>query len=197
MSNAVISWAKENPLPAGAAALGVVVVALMLFGGDSQAADTTSAPEGQGLSAYYLAVSNQAAAGAAVQIEQIKANAGTNQALIAASYGIEKATIEQPATLASIEATRATTIDTNQKAFDLGWHTVDQNIALGNATLAANTALENARLTQQQNIAFKQINGKKASFLDSISQVVGIGSKVAGLFATGGASAALPAGTWV
>lgn len=208
MSNPVIAWAKENPLPAGAAALGVVVVAMMLFGGESQAADTTSAPEGQGLSSYYLAVSNQAAAGAAVQIEQIKANAGTNQALIAASYGIEKATIEQPAVLASIGATRDATMA--QLASTERMHANEVNLA--NSTLAANTALGNAQLAVQQNIAFKQANvqnaANKRGFIGGLfSTIVGGATSIlsggtstlASRLLTGG-KAAVPAptgGTWV
>lgn len=208
MSNPVIAWAKENPLPAGAAALGVVIVAMLLFGGDSQAADTTSAPEGQGLSSYYMAVSNQAAAGAAVQIEQIKANAGTNQALIAASYGIEKATIEQPATLASIEATRATTLDANQRGYDLGVQTLQHQHAMYDNYIN----LENSRLAQQQNIAFKQANvqnaANKRGFIGGLFSTVVSGatavltggtSTLAGsLFSSGKPAVANPnSGTWV
>lgn len=212
MSNPVISWAKENPLPAGAAALGVIVITMMLFGGGGDdESGGGNATAGAPLEAYYMAVSNQAAAGAQVQIEQIKANAGTNQALIASTYGIEKAKIEQPAVLASIEATRSTTIDSNQKQYDLGVQTLQHQHAMYDNYIN----LENSRLAQEQNIAFKQANvankANKRGFIGGLfstivggatSVLTGGTSTLAGsLFkvAGGGSKTALPnaGGTWV
>lgn len=90
MANPVIEWAKDNPLLAGGAALAVVVVVMLVAGGGGGEEDGGSGGMGAaGVQAYYAAVANQAQAGAVIQTTQIKANAETNRALIAATYGIE------------------------------------------------------------------------------------------------------------
>lgn len=191
MANPVVSWAKENPLLAGGAAFAVVIVVMLATGG-------SSAPEGEasggmggaGVAAYYAAMSQQNQAGAAVQIAQIQANASTNKALIASSYGIEreKATLGIRNRQLDIQAMQIDqTTELQSKALDY-WQAQANN----------NVNLENAKLTQQQNVAFKKINIMRPS---PFSQILGAATQVGAAFATGGASVALPAmgsaGQWL
>lgn len=89
MANPVVEWAKDNPLLAGGAALAVVVVVMLVAGGGEEPPGDSGGMGAAGVQAYYAAVSNQAQAGAAIQIAQVQANAQTNRALIAATYGLE------------------------------------------------------------------------------------------------------------
>lgn len=89
MANPVVEWAKDNPLLAGGAALAVVVVIMLVAGGGEEPQGDSGGMGAAGVQAYYAAVSNQAQAGAAIQIAQVQANAQTNRALIAATYGLE------------------------------------------------------------------------------------------------------------
>lgn len=183
MSNVVIEWAKANPLAAGAAAVGVLVVVMMVTGG-SETADTDTAG-GAGIGAYYAAVQSQNQAGAAIQMTQIKEQAASNRALIAAEYAIEKDKIWAPV---STEAQRLNNQEANAR---LGaerevalarnaneWHMYDQYVNL-----------ENARIASNQNIAFKQANvQRQANKRGFISGLVGAVANVGLAVATGGTS---------
>ena len=85
MSNPVVSWVGDHPVQAGAAAIGVVLLVMLMSnsGGSGQGENTGA------VSAYYGAVAAQSQSGNAVQMTQIMANAETNKALIAATYGLE------------------------------------------------------------------------------------------------------------
>lgn len=87
MSNPVIGWAKENPVAAGAAALGVIVVVMLVAGGGDEESQTQGSA---GLGAYYSAVAMQNQAGAAIRMKEIEANATTNQTLLASTYALER-----------------------------------------------------------------------------------------------------------
>lgn len=105
MANPAIEWAKDNPLLAGGAALAIVVVVMLATGGGGEEGDPGAGGMGAaGVQAYYAAVANQAQAGAAIQTTQIKANAETNRALIAASYGLEAVKVQSGVQLAAIGA---------------------------------------------------------------------------------------------
>lgn len=105
MANPAIEWAKDNPLLAGGAALAIVVVVMLATGGGGDEGDPGAGGMGAaGVQAYYAAVANQAQAGAAIQTTQIKANAETNRALIAASYGLEAVKVQSGVQLAAIGA---------------------------------------------------------------------------------------------
>lgn len=183
MANPVVSWAKDNPLLAGAAALAVVVVVMMATGGGgSEETDGASGGMGSaGVQAYYAAVAQQGQAGAAIQIAQIESNASTNKALIAANYGIETAKIRAPIEMYSVQS------GYDYKMSELGAieRMAANNVNLENARIGATTALGNAQLAQQQNIAFKQINATKPSFL---GQVLDAAKTIVPAVMTGGAS---------
>lgn len=106
MANAAIEWAKDNPLLAGGAALAVVVVVMLVAGGGSEGeGDPNAGGMGAaGVQAYYAAVANQAQAGAAIQTTQIRAQAETNRALIAATYGLEVSKVQGGVQMAAIGA---------------------------------------------------------------------------------------------
>lgn len=107
MANPVIEWAKDNPLLAAGAALGVVVVVMLVAGGGDAPDEASGGMGAAGVQAYYAAVANQAQAGAVIQTTQIRANAETNRALIAATYGLEatkvNAVSDQAATAAQVQ----------------------------------------------------------------------------------------------
>lgn len=107
MANPVVEWAKDNPLLAAGAALGVVVVVMLVAGGGDAPDEASGGMGAAGVQAYYAAVANQAQAGAVIQTTQIRANAETNRALIAATYGLEatkvNAASDQAATAAQVQ----------------------------------------------------------------------------------------------
>lgn len=107
MANPVVEWAKDNPLLAAGAALGVVVVVMLVAGGGDAPEEASGGMGAAGVQAYYAAVANQAQAGAVIQTTQIRANAETNRALIAATYGLEatrvNAASDQAATAAQVQ----------------------------------------------------------------------------------------------
>lgn len=180
MANPVVSWAKENPLLAGGAALAVVVVVMLATGGSSAPQEEASGGMGTaGVAAYYSAMAQQNQAGAAVQIAQIQANAVTNKALIAATYGIESEKIKAP-----IETLRV------QSDYNLGivqlnaYNNVRMAEISSNERINANNVnLKNAALSVEQNIAFKKINAARPSVL---SQILGAATQVGTAYATGG-----------
>lgn len=160
MSNAVVSWAKSNPVAAGAAAVGVLVVVMLVSGGGGGEDETGASGGGGGLTAYYAAVANQSQAGAAIQMETIKQQGESNRAMMAANYAIEKDKIWAPIS--------AQTVTSN---YNLEKHRIDAERNLGIAALEHQHAmfdnyvnLQNSALAQQQNIAFKQANAAKQSF---------------------------------
>lgn len=111
MANPVVEWAKDNPLLAAGGALAVVVFVLFATSGSGSDQEEASGGLGAaGVQAYYAAVSNQAQAGAVIQTTQIRANAETNRALIAATYGLEATKVnagsDQAATAAQVEIAR-------------------------------------------------------------------------------------------
>lgn len=178
MANAVIGWVKENPVAAGAVAVGFVVIVMMFSGGGSSEGDSGGTGS-QGVAAYYGAVANQAAAGAAIQMEQIKANATTNQTLIAASYGLEKSKVE--------------TASTNYQAglaADLGKFTVaNQTLTANNLINLQNSALNSNEIVSQINanrdvqVAKANANAGKPSTGQDIAGVISsIGSAVGKFF---------------
>lgn len=184
MANAVISWAQDNPLPAAAAAVGIIVVVMMVAGGGGGDGGEESAGAGSaGVQAYYAAVAQQGQAGAAIQIEQIKANASTNMALIAANYGIEKDKTWAPITAAANSQNAANTALQLKYQRELGIETLKHQHAMYDNYIN----LENSKLTQQQNIAYKQINAQKKSVFD---KVLGAAVTVGSAYLTGGASLA-------
>lgn len=144
MANVVVEWAKDNPLLAGGAALAVVVIAMLATGGGSGESDPNGGGMGAaGVQAYYAAVANQAQAGAAIQTTQIKANAETNRALIAASYGLEATKVQQNTQVFGIAANER--ILTGQQMLErekvysaerLGANDAAVRLAIGNAGLS-------------------------------------------------------------
>jgi len=183
MSNPVVNWAKSNPVAAGAAAVGIIVVVMLVTGGGSSGSegDGVSNAGSAGVQAYYAAVAQQGQAGAQIQIAQIQANAETNKALIASTYGIENAKIWAPVSLAGVQANA-----TNEAAQIASNERMQANaINLANEQIAAQTALGNAALTVQQNVAFKQINAQKKSLFDKI---LGAATTIVPAIATGGTS---------
>lgn len=183
MANPVVSWAQDNPVAAGAAALGVVVVVMLFMGGSGSGEDqgASGGLGSAGVQAYYAAVAQQGQAGAAIQIAQISANADTNKALIAANYGIENSKIWAPVSLAGVQANAAN----ESKQLDYNRELAIHSINTQHAMYDNYVNLENAKLAQQQNIAFKQINAQKKSVFDKI---LGAATTIIPAIATGGTS---------
>lgn len=150
MSNPVISWAQNNPVAAGAAALGVVVVAMLLFGGGSSEADGSGSA---GAAAYYSAVANQAQAGAAIQIEQIKANASTNQVLAAAQYGLEKEKLTAANTSKGLDYNREITLTQAWYDYSTADKMIYSNERLGADTNAVNAYIATVNANRDTSIA--------------------------------------------
>lgn len=166
MANPVIGWAKENPVAAGAAAVGLVVVVLMLSGGGSSS-EGGATDNGAGVSAYYAAVANQAQAGAAIQTAEIAANASTNQALIAASYGLETAKVQADVAKTQIASTER--LGAN--------YFVNQNLAIqSQERLGANTNSANVQIAQAQAKAAKYAKG--TPFAQGVTAVGGAVSSI-------------------
>ncbi len=142
MANPVVSWAKENPVLAGGVAVGVVLIVLLFTsGGGEQEADGASGGMGAaGVQAYYAAVARQSQAGAAIQVAQIQTQAETNQALIAATYGLETNRVNAQsdqyiATLQRDVAMRGFDVDL---ANNMGWATVYREVELNRVNQEAN-----------------------------------------------------------
>ena len=185
MSNPVIEWAKSNPLAAGAAAVGVLVVVMMVTGGSDTAETDTQG--GAGIGAYYAAVASQNQAGAAIQMTQIKEQAETNRALIAANYGIENAKTWAPVSLATTRANAASDAARIAAEREVSIATLEHQHAMYDNYIN----LQNAALTQEQNIAFKQANvANKANKRGFIGGIIGTVAKVGLAVATGGTSLA-------
>lgn len=181
MANPVISWAKDNPLPAAAAAIGIIVVVMMLTGGGGGEGEESAGAGSAGVQAYYAAVAQQGQAGAAIQIAQIEANAGTNRALIAANYGIEKDKTWAPVTMASNAQNASNAALALKYNRELGIATLEHQHAMYDNYIN----LENAKLTQEQNIAFKQVNAQKKSVFD---KVLGAATDLGKVYLSGGTS---------
>lgn len=183
MANPVISWAKENPAMAAGAALGVIVIVMLATGGSDTAETDTAGSAGVG--AYFQAVANQQQAGAAIQMTQIKEQAATNRALIAAEYGIERDKIWGPVSLATTKANAANDAASIKANREIAIHSINTQHAMYDNYIN----LQNAALTQQQNIAFKQANvANKANKRGFIGGIIGTVANVGLAVATGGTS---------
>lgn len=186
MTNPVVSWAKENPLAAGAAAVGVIVVVMMVSGGGSGDASAAEANNGAGVAAYYSAVANQSQAGAAVQIAEVQANAATNQTLIAASYGLEKEKIWGASTdlatgankelsMAAIHSNEIVEIE-KQKSYNNGINLANQALSQKNLGPEQRGAIVQTAITGvNAPVTYKPINpGNSASaIIGSVGSAVG------------------------
>lgn len=180
-----IGWAKEHPGLAIGGAIAIVLVVAMATGGSKS--DATGG-NSQSVAAYYGAVANQAQAGAAIQMKQIEANAGTNQALIAASFGLQKEQIDAASAqnIAGINAGVASkALDIQSKALDVQqldiqneWHKYDQGISLADAALRTKSlgaeqrgAVVQAAITQQP--VTPTYAGKPSNPGNSASSIIG------------------------
>ncbi len=180
MANPVISWASNNPLAAGAAALGVLVVVMMVSGGGAEEDEGSSGGLGSaGVAAYYDAVKTQGQAGAAIQIEQIKAQASTNQALIASSYGIEKDKIWAPISAVAQANSYALGLDAQAKNYELQnsmWQSQERiaaNQIGANVQIAAHQAsVGRAQAKAGQPSGFAQGVNAVSGLVGSVSKVI-------------------------
>jgi len=173
MSNPVIGWAQDNPLMAGVAAIGVVVVALALFGGGSEGGDNSG---GAAVAAYYAAVGQQTQAGNAVQIAQIQANATTNQTLIAATYGLDTAKVT-----ADVQKTAISSNERIQSSEQTHNYLIMQQWIPSNERIAANTNTANAAIAASQAKAVKNAQPTGLSQgLNAGANLVGSIGKAAG-----------------
>lgn len=164
MANAAIEWASDHPVAAGAAAIGVVVVAMMLFGGSGDSGGGNAGA----VNAYYAAVAQQGQAGAAVQIAQIQANASSAQALTAASYALKRDELAAGVATMQIGAQERVAYDTNMtQRFGMETqHAIADNMV----------ALENSRLGSNERIA--AIQGKNAVSIAKAGQPSGFAQGV-------------------
>lgn len=165
-----IGWAKEHPGLAVGGGIAVILVVMLATGGSKS--DATGGGS-QAVAAYYGAVANQAQAGAAIQMAQIQANAGTNQALIAASYGIEKERLGAASTdlATTLNAQNvASAISSNERVTIFQTETAhaisDNTIALQNAALHSNEIIAGI----QSHTAIKT---HQKSFGDQLGSVLG------------------------
>jgi hypothetical protein len=169
MSNQAIVWAKDHPVGTGIGALVVVVLALLLFRGNSGggSADSLNA-------AYYNALNAQTQAGNAIQLTKMQLDAATNQETIAASNSVDLANIKA--------AAERYAIDSNERINDV--NTAAQSHAVDNAINLQNAALHTQEVVNGQNThaATKQHN----SFFGNLGGILGgIGSIAGNLFPLG------------
>lgn len=153
MANAVVGWAKENPVLAGGAAIGVVLIVLLFAGSGESAPEGDSGGMGAaGTQAYYAAVARQSQAGAAIQVAQIQSQAETNRALIAATYGLETNKVNAGVAMRGydVETLRIGAEERNNRGWVDAWREVEINRVNQEANVRNNSInLANAALGQR------------------------------------------------
>lgn len=189
MSNPVITWAKENPLLAGGAALGVFVVVMLISGGGSNEEGAAS-DGGAGVAAYYNAVANQSQAGAAIQIADIQANAATNQTLIAASYGLEKEKVWSASTDLATQANATTQQQAISAAENLGLAQIysGERISANKVNLANSALAAGVKGAQGTAIVQTAISGTNAPVTYKASNSGNSASAIIGSIGNAGGS---------